>query len=108
MKKIRRTIIIEYEKPQGTFYRGPQGGQDKTADYKRDKITDSENETKLPISKKRQKRRFCEKEHIARKIVSLIKASWPNYQYIAIILPITIRKWDTTNLMQFPSLFATN
>ena len=44
-----------------------------------DKTTDSENETKPPIPKMRQNRRFCKREQIAIKIVSLIKASWPNY-----------------------------
>ena len=73
-----------------------------------DKTADFENETKLPISKMTQNPRFCKREQIAIKIVSLIKASWPNYLHYASILPITIRKWDTTNLMQFPSLFAAN
>ena len=59
---------------------------------KRDKSADFENETKPPISKMRQNRRFCKSEQIAIKIVSLIKASWPNYLHYAIILPITIRK----------------
>ena len=45
-----------------------------------DKIVDSENETKPSISKMRQNRRFCKREQIAMKSVSLIKASWPNYQ----------------------------
>ena len=59
---------------------------------KRHKTANFENETKLPISKMRQNRRFCKREQIAIKIVSLIKASWPNYLDYAIILPITIRK----------------
>ena len=45
-----------------------------------DKTADSENETKPPISKMKQNRRFCKREQIAIKIVSLIKASWPNYR----------------------------
>ena len=76
--------------------------------WKWDKTADFENETKPPISKMRQNRRFCKSEQIAIKIVSLIKASWPNYLHYAIVLPITIRKWDTTILMQFPSLVAAN
>ena len=73
------------------------GGQDKTADFKWDKTADFENETKQPISKMRQNRRsrkwdkiadfkvgqdgrFCWREQIAIKVVSLIKASWPNYR----------------------------
>ena len=48
--------------------------------WKRDKTADSENETKPPISKMRQNRRFSKRKQIAMKIVSLIKASWPNYQ----------------------------
>ena len=50
------------------------------------------NETKPPIPKMRQNRRFCAREQMAMKIVSLIKASWSNYQYLAIILPITNKK----------------
>ena len=65
-------------------------------------------ETKPPILKERQNRRFGGREQIAMKIVSLIKASWPNYQYLAFISPINIRKWDATNLMQLPLLFATD
>ena len=34
------------------------GGQDKTADFKWDKTADFENETKQPILKMRQNRRF--------------------------------------------------
>ena len=38
------------------------------------------NETKSPILETGQNRRFSKREQIAMKIVSLIKASWPNYQ----------------------------
>ena len=48
--------------------------------WKRDKTADSENETKPPISEMRQNGRFCKREQISIKIVSLIKASWPNYR----------------------------
>ena len=38
------------------------------------------NETKPPILKMRQNRRFCKRKQTAFKIVSLIKASWHNYR----------------------------
>ena len=53
--------------------------------WKRDKTANSENETNPPIPKMRQNRRFSKREQIAMKIVSLIKASCPNYQQLAII-----------------------
>ena len=101
-----------------------QRGQDKTADFKWNKTADFENETKPPISKMRQNRRFRKWDKTAdfenetkppilkwdktadfvkenklpsKFSVSLIKASWPNYRYLAIILPTTIRNWNTTN-----------
>ena len=69
---------------------------DKTADFeietkppisKWDKTADFEIETKPPISKwdktadfkVGQDGRFCRRDQIAIKIVSLIEASWPNY-----------------------------
>ena len=111
VKKINWTIFLVLSSMRSLreHFIGVHGGESRT----KEPIL---NETKPPIPKMRQNRRFrkrqnlrfCEKEQIAMKIVSLIKASSPIYQYLAIILPITIRKWDTTNLMQFPLLFATN
>ena len=50
-------------------------GQDKTANFKVG-----------------QNRQFCERDQIAIKIVCLMKASWPIYRQLEIILPNTIRK----------------
>ena len=66
---------------------------------KPDNTAHFENETKQPIWKwdktagfrVRQKRRFCKKEQTAIKTVFLMKASWSNYWYLAIIFPINNR-----------------
>ena len=115
MKKINWTIFLVLSRLRSLRERfiwvDRGGGQVKRAVFKWDKTADCGNETKPPISKKRQNHRFCEGEQIAMNkswLLSLIKASWPNHQNLAILVPNTIRKWDTTNLMQFPYLFATN
>ena len=90
------------------FIKVQKWGRRKEPFLKETKTGGCENETKPPTSKKRQNRRFCGREQIAMKIVSLIKTSWPNYHYSAFLLTITFRKRDTTNLRQFPSLFLTN
>ena len=56
--------------------------------WERDKTADFENETSAHF-KVGHNFRFCKREQTYIKIVSLIRASWPNYRQLAIILPIT-------------------